>query len=98
MPPHGHASAAAHVTAHAESAFADLLAEAAYADETLAVHEANAERAGQPDTVASWRAYKDYLGGLVEKLRMSERVQGAAAAESLAIELRGAIAQVPPRP
>ena len=82
----------------ATSPYAGLRSDASYALGSLDLHLANSERAGEYDIAASWQAYRDYLSGLLEKLQARERIQGGAAAESVATELRKAIDQVPPRP
>ena len=75
-----------------------MLADASYALGSLDLHQGNSERSGELDTAASWKAYRDYLSGLVDTLRTSERTQGSAGAEPVAAELRTAVDQVPPRP
>ena len=60
---------------------------------TLALHESNAQQAGQAEQVASWKAYSEYLTGLVEQVRAGG--PGGAAAEG---PLKAGVAQVPPRP
>ena len=81
----------------ATSPYAQVITSAASAVETLSFHESNSERAGHYDTAVSWRAYKDYLTGLIDKLKMQEHSLGTAAAESLVLEIGKAIEQVPPR-